>query len=165
VAEAGQESFVMRKRLRYAENRALRELLPLRARAVETQTFDELFDGLVRLHRARWARGEPRVMPPHLMDFHHQAAQRLLRRGMLRLNGLYPGERLAAVFYGYHAGDRTIYYLSGFDPELERFSPGNLVVARAIDYAIRVDNARYFDFLRGAEGYKYAWGASRLWLR
>jgi CelD/BcsL family acetyltransferase involved in cellulose biosynthesis len=150
----------MRKRLRYAENRLLREGLDIGLAPATDADFDELFDGLVRLHRARWmARGEPGVMPPHLEDFHREAARRLHGRGSLRMHGLYLGEQLAAVFYGYHAGHRTIYYLSGFDPEMERFSPGNLVVARAIQYAISVDNARCFDFLRGAEDYKYAWGA------
>ena len=69
------------------------------------------------------------------------------------------GGHLAAAFYGFHAAGRTIFYLSGFDPAFARYSPGKLVVAHAIEQAIARDAARAFDFLRGAEAYKYAWGA------
>jgi CelD/BcsL family acetyltransferase involved in cellulose biosynthesis len=150
----------MRKRLRYAHNLATREGFRIGAATVTGANFDEMFDALARLHRARWmTHGEPGMLPAHLEDFHREAARRLLANGNLRMHGLLFGERLGAVFYGYHAGGKTIYYLSGFDPELERFSPGNLVVAQAIQYAIEHDHARAFDFLRGAEAYKYAWGA------
>jgi CelD/BcsL family acetyltransferase involved in cellulose biosynthesis len=69
------------------------------------------------------------------------------------------GGQPAAAFYGYHAGGQTIFYLGGFDPALARFSPGKLVVGYAIEYALVHDRARAFDFLRGAETYKYLWGA------
>jgi CelD/BcsL family acetyltransferase involved in cellulose biosynthesis len=71
----------------------------------------------------------------------------------LRLEG-----RTAAVFHGFAARDRTSYYLSGFDPAFERFSPGTLVVGHAIEEAAR-EGAAEFDFLRGGEPYKYRWGA------
>jgi CelD/BcsL family acetyltransferase involved in cellulose biosynthesis len=122
--------------------------------------FARLFDALVELHSARWAaRGEPGVLPAHLEAFHREAAGRLFERGLLRMHALRLGDQIAAVFYGFHAAERTTYYLSGFDPALEQFSPGTLVVAQAIQYAIEHDHARAFDFLRGAEAYKYAWGA------
>ena len=69
------------------------------------------------------------------------------------------GFRMNNLAIGYHAAGRTIFYLSGFDPAFARYSPGKLVVAHAIEQAITRDAARAFDFLRGAEAYKYAWGA------
>ena len=50
------------------------------------------------------------------------------------------------------------YYLSGYDPDLEKLSIGNILVAHAIEQAVR-DGATTFDFLRGAEEYKYRWGS------
>jgi CelD/BcsL family acetyltransferase involved in cellulose biosynthesis len=50
------------------------------------------------------------------------------------------------------------YYLGGFEPAYARASVGALVVAHALAEAQR-HGAREFDFLRGREPYKYAWGA------
>jgi CelD/BcsL family acetyltransferase involved in cellulose biosynthesis len=151
----------MLKRVRYAAHQAERTGHPPRFEHVSAANFDELFGALTRLHRARWAaRSQPGMLTPDREEFHHEAARRLLARGMLRMHALSLGNHVVAVFYGYHAGTRTVYYLSGFDPEYDTFSPGNLVVAAAIEYSVTHDDARAFDFLRGAEAYKYAWGAA-----
>jgi CelD/BcsL family acetyltransferase involved in cellulose biosynthesis len=83
----------------------------------------------------------------------------------LRIDG-----RIIAVLYGMHAHRRTYFYLSGFDSEFARLSPGTLIVAAAIEHARR-EGAGAFDFMRGREPYKYRWGAidrpnamRRLWL-
>jgi CelD/BcsL family acetyltransferase involved in cellulose biosynthesis len=51
-----------------------------------------------------------------------------------------------------------LFYLNGFDPAYERFSPGSLLIEYAMEQA-RKSCQRSFDFLRGAEAYKYRWGA------
>jgi CelD/BcsL family acetyltransferase involved in cellulose biosynthesis len=68
-------------------------------------------------------------------------------------------ERIVAVFYGFAHQGTVYYYLSGFDPELDRLSIGSLLVAHAVEEAVR-EEATTFDFLRGAEEYKYSWGAT-----
>lgn len=110
--------------------------------------------------RARWAsRGEPGVLvAPALEGFHRDAAAALHRRGLLRLVGLSLGGRLRAVLYGFTDHGRFLFYLSGFDPEIARLSPGRLLIARAIERA-RLEGAFELDFLRGGEPYKYEWGA------
>jgi CelD/BcsL family acetyltransferase involved in cellulose biosynthesis len=146
---------------RYRTRRAEREQLPVSYEQVNPDNFDRLFSDLARLHRARWSsRGQSGMLEGDLEEFHREAARRLLDDDLLRLHLLALGGRPAAAFYGYHAAGRTVFYLGGFDPELSRFSPGKLVVAHAIDYAITRDGAQYFDFLRGAEAYKYLWGAT-----
>jgi CelD/BcsL family acetyltransferase involved in cellulose biosynthesis len=82
----------------------------------------------------------------------------MLDVGMLRMFALRVGERFVGVFYGFADRSTTYYYLSGYDPTFERFSVGNVMVAHAIEQAAR-GGATTFDFLRGAEDYKYAWGA------
>lgn len=47
------------------------------------------------------------------------------------------------------------HYLGAFDPELERFSPGPLVIGYALEEALRA-GVRQLDFLRGQENYWYA---------
>lgn len=54
--------------------------------------------------------------------------------------------------------DQFYYYIGGFDPDAARFSPGSLIIWLALQYAEQ-DGCRFFNFLRGAEPYKYRWGA------
>jgi CelD/BcsL family acetyltransferase involved in cellulose biosynthesis len=123
-------------------------------------TFDNLFARFVQLHRRRWtARGELGVLSDDLISFHREVGRRFVAEGVLRLYVLSLGAAPAAAFYGFHAKGRSVYYLSGFDPTYERYSPGTLVVAHALERALLDDRAEAFDFLRGAEAYKYAWGA------
>jgi CelD/BcsL family acetyltransferase involved in cellulose biosynthesis len=54
---------------------------------------------------------------------------------------------------------RCYYYIGGFDPRFAALGPGTLLIAHAIEQA-RLEGAAAFDFLRGAEPYKYRWGAA-----
>ena len=93
-----------------------------------------------------------------VQSFHRDVARRMLGAGALRLYALEIDGRIVAVFYGFADRTTVYYYLSGYDPTLAKAGAGNLIVAHAIDEAVRV-GARAFDFLRGAEDYKHAWGA------
>jgi CelD/BcsL family acetyltransferase involved in cellulose biosynthesis len=82
----------------------------------------------------------------------------MLEQGLLRLHTLRLGGQAAAAFYGFATPTRWVYYLGGFAPGFERYSPGTLAVGHAVERAIQA-GAQSFDFLRGGEAYKYAWGA------
>ena len=125
----------------------------------DVENFGRLFAEFLRLHAARWAqRGEGGMLTGDLEDFHRRVASCMLEQGLLRLYALRLGGQSAAVFYGFATPDRWVYYLGGFAPDFERYSPGTLVVGHAVEQAIEA-GARAFDFLRGGEPYKYAWGA------
>jgi CelD/BcsL family acetyltransferase involved in cellulose biosynthesis len=149
-----------RKKLRYYRRCAERE----GAVTFETashETLDPLLDALFELHAARWQR---RGLPGVLADattqqFHRDVAHGMLDAGALRLYAMRIGDRIRAVFYGFAHHDTVYYYLSGYDPDLEKISIGNTIVSHAIEEAQHA-GATTFDFLRGAEEYKYAWGAS-----
>jgi len=113
----------------------------------------------IRLHAARWrARGEAGALAgreafveevlPALVR-HRDAELLALRdeRGVLRAS--------CAVF---RERARAAYYLGGFDPEIARLSPLVVLIGVALERAAR-EGARELDFLRGAEPYKYRWGA------
>jgi CelD/BcsL family acetyltransferase involved in cellulose biosynthesis len=120
---------------------------------------DTLFSQLLDLHRRRWqARDEPGMLSGPLEPFHREVVRRFQTNGLLRLYALYLDDAPAAAFYGFATPRRTVFYVGGFDPRFERFSPGMLVIAHAIQRAL-VEGAAEFDFLRGAEAYKYRWGA------
>jgi CelD/BcsL family acetyltransferase involved in cellulose biosynthesis len=148
------------KKLRYYR-RALARLGDVVVETPDADTLDDLLTALFELHAARWKR---RNLPGVLADettqrFHREAARRMLETGLLRMYATRVAGRIAAVFYGFALHGTVYYYLSGYDPDLEKLSIGTLIVAHAIEEAIR-DGASTFDFLRGAEEYKYAWGAA-----
>jgi CelD/BcsL family acetyltransferase involved in cellulose biosynthesis len=149
-----------RKKLRYYR-RSLEKLGEVRIETPTPETLDDLLTALFDLHAARWQR---RDLPGLLADdasqqFHREVARGMLNAGMLRMYATRCNDRIVAVFYGYAFQDTVYYYLSGYDPGLEKLSIGTIIVAHAVEQAIR-DGATTFDFLRGAEEYKYAWGAT-----
>ncbi|MGD9616377.1 MAG: GNAT family N-acetyltransferase [Alphaproteobacteria bacterium] len=123
-----------------------------------------MLDDLFRLHRARWrSRGETGVLAdPAVQEFHRDAARALGTEGMLRLYRMRIGERVTAVYYGFAWRGRSYAYIGGFDPEMPRLSPGAQILRHAIGATI-AEGCAEFDFLRGGEAYKYAWGAVDRW--
>jgi len=125
----------------------------------------EFLAALAQLHASRWhARGLPGVLADAAVRAAHaEAAPQLQAAGMLRLYGLRLDGVLVAVVYALfdpvQAHRRHCYsYIGGFDPRHAFFSPGSLLLAHAIERAA-AEGATAFDFLRGAEPYKYRWGA------
>ena len=145
--------------LRQARGRAGREAAANIER-VEGNGLEQAMDELFRLHEQRWReRGEAGVCADtRVQDFHRAAAAALQQAGMLRLYRLTIVGRAAAVYYGFAAKGCMYAYLSGFDPALPRLSLGAQIIGHAIE-AARAEGLDRFDFLRGAEAYKYAWGA------
>jgi CelD/BcsL family acetyltransferase involved in cellulose biosynthesis len=125
----------------------------VRYETVTLQSLDQLLGALFELHGARWRqRGLPGVLDDeHIRAFHHDVAKRMLAAGALRMYAMRIDERIVAIFYGFAHHGTVFYYLSGYDPDLEKLS-------HAIDEAVRAAD-HTFDFLRGAEEYKYSWGA------
>jgi CelD/BcsL family acetyltransferase involved in cellulose biosynthesis len=146
------------EKVRYYRRRA--EKAGLIIETATWESIDEYLEALFRLHRARWQkRGQRGVLEDeHVQKLHRLAAPGLFRKELLRLYGMRMNGALVAVYLGFLCGERALYYLSGFDPAVGEFSPGMLLIAHAISEAIR-EKAGCFDFLRGGEPYKYAWGA------
>jgi CelD/BcsL family acetyltransferase involved in cellulose biosynthesis len=67
------------------------------------------------------------------------------------------------VIYGFTHSGRFYSYLGGYGPRLAPLSPGTLMIWWALQAGLERDRLNVFDFLRGAEGYKYRWGARDRW--
>jgi CelD/BcsL family acetyltransferase involved in cellulose biosynthesis len=118
-----------------------------------------LLSSLLRLHAQCWeSRGGSAVLEDARVASFHRAAIARMPADMVRLYGLRIGRQMAAAFYGLQHRGRVYAYLSGFDPVFAHASPGTLILAHAIEQAVR-DGARIFDFLRGGESFKSGWGA------
>lgn len=124
-------------------------------------TLEGNLEAIFRLHDARWSQtGQHGVLcDARVQDFHRKAAARLLCAGMLGLYSLRHQGRIIATLYALYAREKVYCYLQGFDPEFSFFSPGTLILGAALEDAIRLKKSSA-DFLRGAESYKYKWGAT-----
>ncbi len=117
----------------------------------------------IELHRARW--GEEGLFPFHpggerSRRFLHRLAELEAAEGVgrqLQLGQFEVAGRLIFTTIGFDDG--TLYfYNAGLDPEARDLSPG-VTGAAAYLRAEFERGRRRFDFLRGAEPYKYEWGA------
>jgi len=113
---------------------------------------------LVTLHNMRWRDrgGSDAFDRLDLIAFHEEVSQRALERGWLRLFVLTLDGQPAASLYGFRY-QRTFYFFqSGFDPRYARHGVGLITVGLTIKSAIE-EQAEEYDFLRGAEPYKFRW--------
>jgi CelD/BcsL family acetyltransferase involved in cellulose biosynthesis len=150
------------KEVGHARRRGQREL-DLAYEEGTPENLEDLLGTLARLHHRRWQqRGCDGVLADHrVQSFHRCVARELLAAGKLMLHAVrLRGER-AGVVLGFHDGRVTRSYISGFDPGLRKYSPGVLAIARAVESAL-ARGMDAFDFLRGAERFKYDWGARDL---
>ena len=152
-----------RRQIRTARNRAARRG-EVAVERVEADRLEHAYAELVRLHEARWqSRGEPGVLAdPRVRRCHSLALEPLSRHGLLRFYVLSISGQAASVYLGFQHQGRAYGYLVGFDPDYAFESPGTILLAHAIEEAVR-EGAREFHFLRGKEDYKYGWGASDRW--
>lgn len=137
---------------------------PARFEAADGRTLDEMCEALFRLHGDRWqTREQPGVLAdPTLQRFHRDVIAGMHATGRLRMHGLRMHGRIEAVIYAFAHGPRLYSYLGGFTPALAAVSPGSVMIWHTMARAIE-EGLREFDFLRGAEAYKYRWGARDHW--
>jgi CelD/BcsL family acetyltransferase involved in cellulose biosynthesis len=129
----------------------------------------DLVTALTRLHEARWqAKGEQGMLAGR-GRFFRAVTPALAGSNLLRIHVLEADRQIAGIIYQLWDGCRAYGYITGFDPALDRYSPGVLLLNHAISRAID-DGAQCWDFLRGKERYKFQWGATasskfrlRLW--
>jgi CelD/BcsL family acetyltransferase involved in cellulose biosynthesis len=123
----------------------------------------EHIDALMCLHRERWRakrHDDGMLAAGNIERFHRAAASALHRADVARFHALRLDGRIVASVYAMLEKERAFSYLGGFDPALEAFSPGSLILEYAMRRSIE-EGAREFDFLRGEEAYKLTWGAQR----
>jgi len=117
-------------------------------------------DDLFRLHGKRWrARGQTGVLAtPRRQRFHREVCRAFLKRDWLRLWTLRCDGEAVCVLLHYAYQQKYFFFIGGFDPEWSRWSVGTCLFAHVFQQAIG-EGAQSFDFLRGAEAYKYRYGA------
>jgi CelD/BcsL family acetyltransferase involved in cellulose biosynthesis len=146
-----------RHELRRKMRRLEREMPGAAVRAhAGPEGWDEALGEFLRLHRLSKA-GKARFMDETMERFFREATQDLATAGWMRLWFLdWQGAPIAAFLCLEYAGTVGLYN-SGFQPAHARLSPGIVLLAHVIRDAIE-RGLGTFDFLRGEEPYKYAFG-------
>jgi CelD/BcsL family acetyltransferase involved in cellulose biosynthesis len=124
------------------------------------QMTEDLLETVYRLHERRWSL----VGGTSSFDRGRAGLQRRLiaRGGPGRGPAVVLAERdgqAVGVLYGFLWRDVFAYYQTGWEPEWAAANLGTVLVSEAIRLAGSA-GARVFDFLRGAEAYKYRFGAT-----
>ena len=125
-------------------------------------TPEEVAQGMTQLfalHRLRWGRlGQTGgFVLPKVRQFHLAFAKEAYRKGILRLHQLLLDKQTAAIYYAFCWDGYAGFYACGFHPAFTRYSVGKVLLARVIDEA-EASGAQWFDFMRGNETYKAAFG-------
>jgi len=140
-----------------------------RAAAVGEMTIEisaptvEAIDDFIELHRARF--GDDGLFPDNpggersrrfihgLAELEREDPQGQLQVGLVRCGG-----RLVFAMVAFDDGRTCFLYNAGIEPTAREVSPG--ITGAALYFKDRLAaGRRRFDFLRGAEPYKYEWGA------
>ena len=156
-----------RKQLRAYGRKLERRDVKFRWVAPQEMT-DELLETVFHLHERRWqASGRTTSFDRSRAGLHRRL---IARAGPGRGPALVLAEqdgRAVGALYGFCWRDVFAYYQTGWEPEWADANLGTVLVAEAIRLA-GLAGARVFDFLRGAEAYKYRFGATdrvdRTWL-
>jgi CelD/BcsL family acetyltransferase involved in cellulose biosynthesis len=154
---SGKDRHELRRKIRKLE----RELPGTSVRShTSAEGWNDALTAFLDLHRLSKV-GKARFMDERMEAFFRDATQALAERGWARLWFLDRDGAGVASFlcleYLRTAGGSVGLYNSGFDPAHAKLAPGIVLLARVIRDAIE-RGVSEFDFLRGEEPYKYAFG-------
>jgi len=150
---SGKDRHELRRKMRKLEA----ELPEVTVRSHTTAAgWDEAMTAFLRLHRASRA-GKARFMDEGMERFFREALRVLAGAGWVRLWFLASAGAPVATFLCLEHGRSIGLYNSGFDPAHARLAPGIVLLGHVIKDAI-ARGVAVFDFLRGEEPYKYAFG-------
>jgi CelD/BcsL family acetyltransferase involved in cellulose biosynthesis len=150
---SGKDRHELRRKIRKLE----RELPGTSVRSHSSpEGWDPALAAFLQLHRLSKA-GKARFMDERMEAFFRDATRALAAAGWARLWFLDCDGAAVASFLCLEYGGSVGLYNSGFDPLHAKLAPGIVLLAHVIRDAID-RGVPVFDFLRGEESYKYAFG-------
>jgi len=124
------------------------------------EDIQDKLQGLFKLQQMAWqSRGLNGAFTDAAMsEFNIDIAQLFSEKGWLNLSFITVDGEVASGVYGFEYADKFYYGPTGFHPDYARYSLGHLHILLLIEEAIKAGR-KEFDFLIGAEEYKYRWRA------
>lgn len=153
---------VVHKRELKSIKRQLRKLLPKNRLEYivkdSSVSLKEDVDIFINLHQKRHnSKGERgRFFTETRKENFHDISKLLYEAGILQIEMLKIDSQIAAINYILVWNNRKYNYLSGMNPDFANFKPGKILIYYMINDAIN-KGCNVFDFLQGAEKYKYFW--------
>jgi CelD/BcsL family acetyltransferase involved in cellulose biosynthesis len=126
----------------------------------ELGSLEEGMQIFIDLHQNRWvSKGKMGVFADQKnREMWFTGARLLAERNWLGLYFLTVNGKPIATQYCVEYNQKTHAGLGGFDISYSSYSPGNLIILKILERCIERKTAEY-DFMRGAESYKFDWGA------
>ena len=150
---SGKDRHELRRKIRKLE----RELPGTSVRShAAREGWDDALADFLRLHRLSKV-GKARFMDERMEEFFRDSTRALAATGWARLWFLDWNGAAVASFLCLEHGRSIGLYNSGFDPTHAKLAPGLVLLTHVIGDAI-TRRVPVFDFLRGEEPYKYAFG-------
>lgn len=154
----GKQRHEIRRKLRRLHEEAEVKVLALEDSAEIAERFDDF------LKMFRESRPDKAAfMNPQMESFFRSMIQAMSEEGVLRLFILELNESPAAVALCFDYRDTVYLYNSGYEPRYSSLSAGLLCKILSIRHSIEIGRKRY-DFLKGAEPYKYQLGGREVHL-
>jgi CelD/BcsL family acetyltransferase involved in cellulose biosynthesis len=121
----------------------------------------ECFDRLLSLHKKSFDRRHEvdYFGSAEIRRFHHAVLSSADILDLVRFVEVRSASRVFGSVYSLIHRRRVYCYQKGFDPDVEKLSPGFVAIGTSIQMAFEEDCA-YFDFLRGNESYKHRWSTA-----
>lgn len=116
---------------------------------------------LIRLNRSRMrAKGDiSTVESSAFREFLMTAVPYMADNNLAWMDSIVDGDVVLGAALNFVHGRNIFFYMGGFDAKAGKVRPGTALFAAVMQRGID-RNYQTFDFLRGAEAYKYRWGAS-----
>jgi CelD/BcsL family acetyltransferase involved in cellulose biosynthesis len=124
-------------------------------------TVEKAMEAFFKLHQNRWlSKNMPSVLSYDTgLKFHLDVAKKFAEKGWLALYFLIVDEEPIASDYAFKFNNKIYQYLSGFNEDFSKYSPGHLLTNELINI-FRESGINKLDFLRGEEKYKQDWCSS-----
>jgi CelD/BcsL family acetyltransferase involved in cellulose biosynthesis len=139
--------------------RRLNKIASFEFRAIsDVNEIPAAFGRHLALHVGRWIDrgGSSAFRTAEQKGFTFDAAAELARAGMTRFEEIWLEGECRASLFGFESGDCYYFFLSGFDQAWSKYSLGFTLLGLSIREASR-RGLKMYDFLRGAENYKFDW--------
>jgi hypothetical protein len=127
--------------------------------ALDCNNLEIYLERLCELFSERWQDYEWRnyLNDKKMREFYRRVSKALCEKNWLRLSAIKIDNKIEAMYYSMILGDSYYYLLGGCSKKGLEFRAGNILMFKVLESLI--GNLRIYHFLRGAESYKYQWGA------
>ncbi len=131
----------------------------------DPETVREVFPCLVEVYEKRWTGKNLSLSFAGTKErqFYQDVSADLCRDGRLHLLTLEAQGQIVAFTLSAMHGTQFTWLITAYNPEYERYFPGEQILARLLESVFDMKRFHEFDFTRGEEPYKYKWTSSHRW--